>query len=502
MGFERIVAQEGMRLWALVILQSLVVGVLLALPAQTPDAAPSPAVGYIELDAPAFAERRTQLRLWRDMALHDAPVPASVAWLDWTLSLPAPDIGQPMAIALSGPFSAQVFLNGHKIGDKGVPGSDAAAERAGPIDAVFPLPAVHLRTGENRIAVRYSAHRVGYRPFSIVQSLRLTPATADPRRDLRYYAPGLLFAGALVAMVAGLLLLLRTQKDVRLWELLLGVIGLVGALGAEASRALISYPYDWHQPRQLAIAAGILAFGGLLLKFVVSRWPGRPRSGRAVLTLGLIGATGLCVLLTGYDAKITAASFALHSLIVAWTAWRGAHGDRSALLFSLLLASFPLLAAVSPGTYLDHSVYILAVATLGGMLLFSPEVLSPPKLRLPKMPTIGLRTSGRTVFVPTSDIVMLKAVGNYTEVHRQDGGWILDQRGLGTLLEDLPGSFHRIHRSYAVNLTAVISLISEEGSRYFLELKTGDRPPVSRAQVKELRVLLAGAELANLDDRE
>ncbi len=495
MGFERLGRWEWLRPWVPVVLQGLVIGILVALPAQTPDAAPAPTVGYVELDAPGAAERRTAAGRWRDISLHDAPAPTTIAWLEWTPSLPSADLDQPMAIAMSGPFSAQVFLNGYKIGDKGVPGPDAGAERAGPIDAVFPLPAAHLRAGENRISVRYSAHRAGYRPYNIVQSMRLTPATADPRRDLRYYAPGILFAGGLVAVAAGLLLLLRVRKDPRLWYLLLGVVGLVVALAAEVSRALISYPYDWHQTRQLAIGAGVLAFSGLLLKFVVSRWPGRPRDGRAVLALGLIMATGFCVLLPGYDAKIMVGGLALLSLAMVWTAWRGALGDRAALLVSVLLASFPLLGAVSVGAYLDRSVYILAVAALGGLLLFSPEVLSLRTLRPREIQTIGLRTTGRTVFVPTSDIVLLKAVGNYTEVHRQVGRWVLDQRGLGTLLESLPGSFLRIHRSYAVNLTAVVSLISEEGSRYFLELKTGDRPPVSRAQVKELRARLAGAEL-------
>lgn len=486
-----------MRRWVPIILQGLVVGLLLLLPVQSPDSAPSPTVGFVGLDVPGHAGGRTTEGQWREMPLADVPAPASVAWLDWTPSLRAPDSGQPMAVALSGPFSAQVFLNGTKIGEKGVPGPDASTERAGPIDAVFPLPAAYLRAGENRIAVRFSAHRVGYRPFAIVQSLRLTPVTTDARRDIRYYAPGLLFGGGLVALAAGLLLLMRARKDRRLRDLLFGVIGLAGAFAAEVSRALTSYPYDWHQARQLAIGAGVLAFNILLLRFVLSRWPGRLRETRAVLVLGLVMATGACLLLPGYDAKITVASLFLHSLAVAWVVWRGARGDQAALLFSLLLASFPVLvsfqqlAGVSISSYLDLSVYILAVSALGGLLFFAPDILSPPTLRPPEIHTIGLRTTGRTVFVLTSDIVLLKAVGNYTEVHRQAGRRVLDQRGLGTLLESLPGSFLRIHRSYAVNLTAVVSLISEEGSRYFLELKTGDRPPVSRAQVKELRARLA-----------
>lgn len=490
MTVERLRRLGRVRRWTPVILQVLVAAVLLASPARTPDAAPSPVVGHVAADNPAFASARSAA--WRDIALHDAPAPATVAWLDWTPPLPA-DQDRPMAIALSGPFSAELFLNGRRIGGKGVPGADARTERAGPIDVVVPLPATQRVGGENRIAIRYSAHRAGYSPSKIVQSLRLTPFTPDPRRDLRYYAPPLLFAGALAAV--GMALLAGARRDRRLLGLAAGCLALILALAAEASRALIDYPYDWHQARQLAIGAGVLAFGGLLLAFVASRWPGGPRAARVLLGLSLaLPALGL--LLPGYDAKTTAASLALQGLAAGWCAWRGLRGDPGALLFAALLASFPLLAALSPGAYLDRSIYILAVAALGGALLLAPDLLSPRRAPAQEIQILAVRTTGRVVFVPTAGILMLKAVGNYTEVHRRQGGWLLDQRGLGAVLEHLPGSFHRIHRSYAVDLGAVASLISEAGSRYFLEMDTGERLPVSRAQVRDLRSRLAATGAA------
>lgn len=489
MAVERLGWRKQVRRWGPAILQILVAAALLALPASTPDAAPSPVVGYVEADHPALAAGRAGAA-WRDVSLHEAPTPGAVAWLDWTPTLTAADLDRPMAIAMSGPFSAELFLNGRKVGDKGVPGTDAKTERAGPIDVVIPLPAAQLRPGESRIAIRYSAHRAGYSPSKVVQSLRLTLFTPDPRRDLRYYAPSLLFAGALAGIAAGLTLLVRLREDRRLLGPAAGCAALILALVSEASRALIDYPYDWHQARQLSIGVGVLAFGGLLLAFCISRWPHDPRARRFARNLGL-AAPAPCLLLPGYDAKIVVASVALHSLAMGWCVWRGLRGDRTALLFGFVLASFPLVAALSPVVYLDRSIYILAVAALGGPLLLAPDILSPRRSPTTEIQTLSVRTTGRTVFVPIADIVMLKAFGNYTEVHRRQGGWFLDQRGLGAVLEALPASFHRIHRSYAVDLKTVASLISEVGSRYFLELDTGERLPVSRAQVRDVRARLA-----------
>lgn len=496
MDFECLRAYGAqVRPYELLGLQLLVVAMLIGFSLQPKNAFLITNVDFIDADHPELAHRGLDGVDSVTTPFNEAPTPTGVGWIAWNVSAEQL-FGGPKAVWLSGPFSAEIFFNGERIGAKGAPGATRSQEIPGPIDSTTAIPGGRIEAGDNRLAVRYSSHHAGYEPAAAIHSLAVAPYAPDPRVELMYhYAPTLLFFGALAAVGVGLALLARARRDRRPLWLAAGVAALIVAIGAEVSRSLVNYSYDWHQPRQATVSAGFVLFGLALLRFATLRWPASPRAGLMLLGAGVVAAIASLVTATGYDAKTLSASFWLFMLAILWTAWRGLRGDREALVFALALSAFPALALVSAGQFIDRWAYIGVVALFGGALLRAPELLAPRSPQKREAAVLALECGGRTVMAPLSDITMLKAAGNYTEVHR-DGGWDLDRRGIGAVLAELPDRFIRIHRSYAVNLAAVDSLKAEEGSRYWLTLKNGARLPVGRSQVARLRSAIKAAVAA------
>ncbi|MDD4692546.1 LytR/AlgR family response regulator transcription factor [Eubacterium aggregans] len=76
--------------------------------------------------------------------------------------------------------------------------------------------------------------------------------------------------------------------------------------------------------------------------------------------------------------------------------------------------------------------------------------------------------------VPPTDILYLEAQGKMTDLHLE-GNHLIIPHGITELLAQLPDSFIRIHRSYAVSAAAVSSLTADT-----LTLIDGTQLPVSR----------------------
>ena len=124
----------------------------------------------------------------RPRSIYALPRPQSTGWIRWDEVVLA-GLDGPLAVRTAGPFSARVYWNGALIGEKGVPGPDAASEIAGPIDAVFALPPDLIRERGNRLVMEYSSHHAGYEPMTVIHALRVMPYRADDRRPLRNYLP-------------------------------------------------------------------------------------------------------------------------------------------------------------------------------------------------------------------------------------------------------------------------------------------------------------------------
>ncbi|CAN0192455.1 unnamed protein product, partial [Chrysoparadoxa australica] len=210
--------------------------------------------------------------LWREHAFWRADPGGGVLQMRWLIPDAALASDTPMALALSGPFSAEVYFNGQRIGAKGRPLTEAASERAGPIDSLIALPRDLIRPGGNEVMLVLSSTRAGYAPAVIVQTLAVTPFRPDARRSLRDYAPTLGLAGVLAVLGISLVRLGLDRDDQRVFWLAGGLAALVIAALAEMSRAYVNYPYDWHQPRQAVILLGMAGASAGFLGFLVQRW--------------------------------------------------------------------------------------------------------------------------------------------------------------------------------------------------------------------------------------
>jgi len=86
--------------------------------------------------------------------------------------------------------------------------------------------------------------------------------------------------------------------------------------------------------------------------------------------------------------------------------------------------------------------------------------------------------------VEISDLNYLESSGNCTVLHFKDGHQYLDTRTLKVYEALLPGFFHRIHRSFMINLKEAKEIL--HGDDQVVVLKSGKSLPVSRERKKDL----------------
>lgn len=89
--------------------------------------------------------------------------------------------------------------------------------------------------------------------------------------------------------------------------------------------------------------------------------------------------------------------------------------------------------------------------------------------------------------VPIEDVRYIKGAGTYTELFLNDSSKELHDKSLENLEQLLSPTFERIHKSYLVKMSEVKGIAVETGSKYWAELKTGERIPIGRTKYKYLK---------------
>lgn len=100
---------------------------------------------------------------------------------------------------------------------------------------------------------------------------------------------------------------------------------------------------------------------------------------------------------------------------------------------------------------------------------------------------LGIWRAHGTASVELSDVLWIRADGDYSEVRLVDGRSELHDKSLAALTAVLPPDFVRCHRSCLVNLRHVRSLHAGSGSRYWLVMANGKELAVGRMHVSTLR---------------
>lgn len=135
-----------------------------------------------------------------------------------------------------------------------------------------------------------------------------------------------------------------------------------------------------------------------------------------------------------------------------------------------------------------------------GAVDFLPKPFTPDRLALalwrverraqrpePARPFLAVCRHGRIDLVAVEDLLYAEGADKYSELVLADGRRDLHDLGLARLEAVLPHSFVRIHKSYLVRFSLITRLRVFRGSRYFAELKTGQRLPVGRSRYRELK---------------
>lgn len=100
---------------------------------------------------------------------------------------------------------------------------------------------------------------------------------------------------------------------------------------------------------------------------------------------------------------------------------------------------------------------------------------------------LSIKAPGMIKILQVSEVHYIEAAGKYSEIHTADDHSHLHEKSLTALLLLLPKNFQRVHKSVIANLDFAGKLLSHEGSRYELQLKSDRSLRVGRAFVNSLR---------------
>ena len=493
---HRILGSIWRMVTSLGVLLIITAGLLFVGPQNTHWVAP-PTVAWTQTDDADFRRLTRIPRTWTRAPAHRIEDLDTPGWIFWEIPDDVVAGTTPRAIEMSGPFSAELYWNSQFIGRKGEVQTFDGRERAGPIDSLIAIPAEVITPRDNRLLIRLVSSQAGYEPAAIVQSLSIQPYRPDARRSLRYYLPSLTLLGVIGALIFVYARFWQQRRDPRLLWLVGALCGLWLADLAEISRALVNYPYSWHQPRQALAMTGLFLSVLGLFGFILTRWvQTSARLTRIGIAAAVLGLGVQVVVWTGYDARTVFGLAWMLGLIMLGLLWAGRREPVCWLLLPMALIALAYMV-MFPGDFLDRAVYVLATTVLALAVGLHRDVLSPPPVHKRPPERLLVQSGGVQVSVPIEDIACLKAAGNYTEVHRRDGRWHLDNRSLKTVLEHLPDTVVRIHRSHAVPLARIERVSTAQGSRYSAHLDTGTVLPVSRGLVGELRDRLRTSQIGS-----
>ncbi|MDM7861262.1 LytTR family DNA-binding domain-containing protein [Alteromonas sp. ASW11-36] len=406
----------------------------------------------------------------------------------------APHWQRPIGLMLGGPFSAQVFWDEQMVLEKGTIGDSKATELAGSIDAITFIPPTLLHPGEHHIRLLISTQHLLLHDDSVFHYIWLTPYRESGRRDMRYYAAPLIILSALLILSLQSFRIGRNAGNQM--HIGLGIYGfsIIVLLCSEVSRSLINYSYPYHELRGIFAWLSNISAGAALIYTCY-------QINKTRLSKGILLA-GVAVLFSSYffpmnsgDERL-ALDFTLLALAPAVVFLLALVRKHISYLITLPIFWLSCVASnlIDTGLFLDSYHFIASLILIAGAWLWvyvdfrvaAEEQPMPQGCR-----EFQLTTPQGSRNIAVSECYALKGEGNYTSLLLLDGSSALHQDGLGIIMDSAPINFVRVHKSYAINTTAIVNLKSAPGSKYWAEMTNGENVPVSRYRVAELRSILA-----------
>jgi DNA-binding LytR/AlgR family response regulator len=99
---------------------------------------------------------------------------------------------------------------------------------------------------------------------------------------------------------------------------------------------------------------------------------------------------------------------------------------------------------------------------------------------------LAVSQAGKVELVPLSSVAAIHGDDDYSSIETLDGRKHLHSKTLAALMEVLPATFRRVHRSHIVNLAHVQRIVADKHGARRVMLSNGSSVPISRSQAKEL----------------
>lgn len=283
----------------------------------------------------------------------------------------------PIGLYIFGAASAEVWWDGQPVGSKGRAGATPDSELPGPMDDVVSFPPELLTPGEHVLAIRFSSQHAGSGIATPVDAVFFAPYGSPLRYFQDRYRPSLLLGGGLglAAMFLMVMWVRERQRDVA-W-LLLASTSALAQLAVEVSRAIIQYPYPWHEWRLYGIGVAA-ALGGIgLLGHLLQRFklPG------SRYWIGGVSLAAAGLLLSGIPAGMATWLIMLIWLstgviICTYAVW---HGHDKAWVGIVGLGWMLAAMVASPNAFTDRTYFLGLVVLL--LIIFADTIRNHARIR-------------------------------------------------------------------------------------------------------------------------
>ncbi len=108
---------------------------------------------------------------------------------------------------------------------------------------------------------------------------------------------------------------------------------------------------------------------------------------------------------------------------------------------------------------------------------------------------LSIKNQSEVKLIPLDSVHYFKGADDYVEIHLLDNTYELYSKSMDSLLQLLPPSFNRIHKSFIVDLSRAKTIHIHGGGKYELELLSGCKLPLSRTQYPVIQNKLQPATL-------
>jgi len=416
----------------------------------------------------------------------------------------------PLGLYIMVKSSSAVYINGKLIGMNGKTSSKLQSEVAGTMDTVFYIDKSIIQKGRNQLVLKMSAQR-GFLHLSQPLGHISVGIYSNPTHFLlNHYWFSILPFGAflLAAIYLGVLSIIQKNRKPIIFLSLMSLFATCQLL-IEITRGTMAYLYPFHEYKLLLIVLFSYAFGICLLAHVIYRFVNKHQI-KVVFTLAFISLAAVLAS-DGYDLKAALAVITPSALSLLICIFYAAKKVPNSISYSLALIVFIILFFISPSLFLDRYFYYI----VAGLLFFlfiqqaidysnQRKIYAIEKARADHLQLIinqnkekanpanlKVKGAGKINLISLDKIFYFKGAGDYVEIIMADNKTILHNGSLKELQNSLPVIFLKVHRSYIVNTSKILSLDRSPSGTGDLDLGSNIIIPVSRRIMPMVRDTLA-----------